>query len=131
MRGGEIVVLCIRQIGEVGEAYENESSLVDFANMEEEAESIVECIHQMAYRELLSRTLLSMWGWEIRTKHMFENNRLQYIRDIITLPLGKVNRLVGCGYTTRKEIYDVFCMYHLKLKHWAPDLHFSKMNYKF
>jgi hypothetical protein len=122
------VVLLITQMGEM---QENEGSLVDFTNMEDRAESIIECIHYMAYQELLSRTILSMWGWELRTKHMFEANGLHYIRDIMALPLGKVNRLIGCGYITRKEVYEVFYMYHIKLKHWAPELHWEKMNYRF
>jgi hypothetical protein len=115
----------------MGEMRENESSLVDFTDFEEDTEGVVELLHQMAYQELISRTLLSMWGWEVRTKHMFEQNQLQVIRDIIALPLGKVNRLIGCGYVTRKEVYEVFCVYHLKLRYWLPDLHYSKNNYKF
>ena len=122
------MILLLTQIGEM---QENESSLVDFTNMEEEAESIVECIHQMAYQELLSRSISSMWGWEIRTKHMFEQNHLQVISDVVRLQLGHVNRLRGCGYVTRKEVYEVFCAYHLKLRHWAPELHWEKQNYKF
>jgi hypothetical protein len=116
---------------QIGESYENEASLVDFTNIEEEAESIVECIHKMACQELLSRTLLSMWRWELRTIHMFEANHLQIISDVMRLQLGKVNRLKGCGYVTRKEVYDVFYLYHINLKHWSPELHHSKYNYKF
>jgi len=115
----------------MGELREYEASLVDFANMEEGAENIIECIHYMAYQELMSRTIISMWGWEVRTKHMFENNHLSSVGDVVSCQLGKVNRLKGCGYQTRKEVYEVFCMYHLKLKHWSPELHYSKANYKF
>jgi len=122
------VILLLTQMGELREY---EGSLVDFTNMEESAESIIECIHQMAYRELVSRPISSMWGWEIRTKHMFANNHLQFVGDIMGLSLGHVNRLSGCGYVTRKEVYDVFCVYHLRLKHWAPELHWEKANYKF
>jgi hypothetical protein len=122
------VVLSIRMISE---PCDNESSLVDFTDFEEDVEGVVELIHQMAYQELVSRSILSMWGWELRTRHMFESNRLEYIRDIMALPLGKVNRLIGCGYVTRKEVYEVFCIYHIKLKYWMPELHWEKMNYKF
>jgi hypothetical protein len=128
MRGGGVVILLLTQMGELREY---EASLVDFDNMGEAVESIVECIHKMAMREFLSRSLESMWDWELRTKNMFINNHLYRIEDIATLPVGKVNRLVGCGYTTRKEVYDVFEAYHLRLKFWNPDRHYSKMNYKF
>jgi hypothetical protein len=63
----------------------------------------------------------------MRTGHMFDNNNLQIVRDITILSQGQVNRLAGCGQTTRKEVYDVFCMYHLRLKHWQP----KDVNYKF
>lgn len=122
------MVLLLTQMGELREY---ESSLVDFGNMGDAAESIVECIHKMAYQEFMSRIITSMWGWEVRTIHMFSNNQLYHVGDIVKLPLGKVNRLVGCGYQTRKEVYDVFYMYHLKLKYWTPELHYSKNNYKF
>lgn len=116
---------------QLNESYEYEISLVDLTNIEEGVGSIVECIHKVAYQEFMSRILTSMWGWEVRTIHMFSNNHLYHVGDIVGLPLGKVNRLLGCGYQTRKEVYDVFCMYHLRLKHWSPELHYSKANYKF
>lgn len=115
----------------IDELSDHEGSLVDFANMEGEAESIVECIHKMAYKELLSRSIESMWDWQMRTKNMFEHNALHRMGDVVSLSLGGVNRLMGCGYVTRKEVYEVFCVYHLKLKHWMPELHWEKMNYKF
>jgi hypothetical protein len=120
-------------IMEFEEMTDYEGSLVHLTDIsgEDGVESIVECIHKIAMRELSSRSLESMWGWEVRTVHMFSNNHLYHVGDVVGLPLGKVNRLVGCGYQTRKEVYDVFCMYHLKLIHWIPELHYSKNNYKF
>ena len=112
---------------QTGELRENEASLVDLTNVEEGVEGIVECIHQIMLSELLSRSIVSMWDWEVRTRHMFEQNALICLRDITSLSIGGARRLIGCGYTTRKEVYDVFCMYHMKLKHWAP----RNMNYKF
>jgi len=128
-RGG-VVILLLTQ-AEWGEMREYESSLVDLTSVKEGIESIVECIHKVAMKELFIRTLESMWDWEVRTKNMFKDNHLYKVSDVATLPTGKVNRLIGCGYITRKEVYDVFWMYHLNLKFWAPDKHYSKMNYKF
>jgi hypothetical protein len=110
-----------------------EGSLIHLTdiNGKDNVESIVECIHKIAMKELFSRSLESMWDWEIRTKNMFINNHLYRISDVATLPDRKVNRLMGCGYTTRKEVYDVFWQYHLRLKYWEPDKHYSKLNYKF
>lgn len=125
-RSGMILLL-----SHMGEMTDYEGSLIDFTNMGEEVESIVEWIHKLSFKELISRSIESMWDWEIRTKNMFVNNHLYKVGDITSLPLGKVNRLIGCGYTTRKEVYDVFFMYHLRLKFWEPDMHYSKMNYVF
>lgn len=92
---------------------------------------VIGYLHKISFRELMSRSIDSMWGWELRTKHMFENNKIQKIGDVTSLEVGKVNRLIGCGYKTRKEVYDVFCVYHLRLKNWSPNGHWEKMNYRF
>lgn len=120
-------------VGMKDELLENGLYLIDLSYLTEEegVASIVGYIYEMSYRELMSRTLLSVWDWELRTKHMFEHNNLHYIGDIVYLSQGKVNRLIGCGYKTRKEIYDIFYMYHLKLNNWSPDKHWDKANYKF
>ena len=120
-------------IAQIDELQENELSLVHLADMDEKdgVASIVELIHKMALGEFLSRSLESLWDWEIRTKNMFINNHLWSINDVSMLPDKKVNRLVGCGYITRKEVYDVFCQYHLRLKFWDPEKHYSKINYRF
>jgi len=128
MRGGGVVILSIMGFEEM---IDYEGSLVDFDMIGEEVESIIECIHKTAMKELMSRSIESIWDWELRTKNMFLNNHLHRVGDIMQLSLGKVNRLIGCGYTTKKEVYDVFCVYHLRLKFWEPDKHYSKMNYKF
>ena len=118
-------------LSEMTERYE--LSLVNLIDIGEEEgiESLVELIHKLAYNEFLSRRIDSMWDWELRTKNMFVNNHLHKVGDVAGLPIGKVNRLIGCGYITRKEVYDVFWMYHLRLKFWEPDKHYSKLNYKF
>lgn len=118
---------------QIREPLEYDVSLVDFIALTEEegVESIVELVHKVAFKELMSRTLDSVWGWEMRTLHMFENNNLHVVENVAMLPAAKVNRLVGCGYTTRKEVYEVFCAYHLRLKFWEPEKHYSRMHYKF
>lgn len=121
-------VLLLTQFGELRE-YDAIPLL--FEEMGAEVESIVASIHQTAMREFLSRDVVTMWKWEPRTEHMFDNNHLQSVAHVVDLSVGMVNRLKGCGYTTRKEVYDVFRMYHLKLNHWAPERHRSKANYKF
>jgi hypothetical protein len=126
--GGKVVVLLLTQMGELRE---HEASLVDLTNIQEGIESVVECIHKVAMEELFVRNLKTMWDWEVRTKNMFKDNHLYKVGDVAMLPTGKVNRLIGCGYTTRKEVYDVFWTYHIRLKFWAPDKHYSKMNYRF
>lgn len=122
------MILLITQLGEL---QEYEGSLVDFEEMGEAAESIVECIHHRALAELLSRSVESMWDWEVRTKNMFENNYLKTLQDVVSLSMGRVNRLVGCGYYTRKEVYEVFCLYHVKLQYWAPEMGREYKRYKF
>ena len=109
-------------LSEMTERYE--LSLVNLIDIGEEdgIESLVELIHKLAYKEFLSRRIDSMWDWELRTKNMFINNHLHRIGDVTTLPVEKVKRLIGCGYTTKKEVYDVFFMYHLRLKFWNPNI---------
>jgi hypothetical protein len=125
---GRVVILLLRHKDEL---WEHETSLVDLTSVKEGIESVVECIHKIAMKELYVRSLGSMWDWEVRTKNMFKDNHLYKVGDVAMLPTGKVNRLIGCGYITRKEVYDVFWTYHLRLKFWAPDKHYSKMSYKF
>jgi hypothetical protein len=129
MRGGEVVA----SIMLIDKAEWYELSLIDFVEItqEEGIESVIELIHKEALKEFMSRSVHSMWDWELRTKNMFINNHLYRIGDVAGLPVGKVNRLMGCGYTTKKEVYDVFYLHHLKLKFWNPDVPYTKMNYKF
>lgn len=109
----------------------NEIRQIDFLSMGHNAEHMIASIHRIAMRELFSRRLVTVWDWEIRTRHMFENNKLYIVQDVITLSPGHVNRLKGCGYKTRKEVYDIFILYHIKLNNWSPEHHYSKANYKF
>lgn len=114
------IIGCLREIRQL-----------DFVGMGEKAEHLIGSIHRIAMREFLSRRIVTVWDWEIRTKHMFEDNGLVSIGEVVRLSLGHVNRLKGCGYKTRKEVYDIFMLYHLKLNNWSPEYHYSKTNYKF
>ena len=99
----------------------------DFTNMKEETEHLIASLHKIALSELLSRSIISVWDWELRTAHMFQHNALTSIHDVTSLSVGRVNRLIGCGYTTKKEVYEVFRMYHIELVHWRA----REMNYQF
>lgn len=104
---------------------------MSFEIMQYEVSPLIESVHKIALNEFLSRTLVSMWDWEIRTQHMFQDNRLNMVNDVIVLPSKLVDRLKGCGYKTRKEVYDIFTLHHVKLHYWSPDKHWGKNNYKF
>lgn len=109
----------------------SEVSVVQFPDMEEKAEYIINSIHRIAMTEFMSRKIVTMWDWEVRTKHVFENNHIEYVRDVVSLTMGQVNRLTGCGYKTRKEVYDVFTMFHVRLNHWSPEKHWKSGQYTF
>jgi hypothetical protein len=108
-----------------------EIRLIDFSKMEKDAEHMISSVHRIALREMLSRSLMSMWDWEVRTQRMFEHNALQKVQDVVVLSLGQVNRLQRCGYVARKEVYSIFTLYHIKLNNWSPEHHRSKAHYKF
>ena len=112
----------IRTLGHI-----NEIDQIDFTWMDEKVQYVIASLHRIALSELLSRKITSVWDWEPRTLHMFERNVLVSINDVTSLTQGRVNRLIGCGYTTRNEVYEVFHMYHIKLTRWQP----RGMNYQF
>ena len=109
----------------------SEIQSIDFVGWEYGAEEAMEFIHAVAYVELLSRNVLVMWDWGARTQNMLLKNKLNTISDIMSLDLRQINRLSGCGYKTRKEVYDVFCSYGLKMAAWMPGHYWERMNYKF
>jgi hypothetical protein len=59
-----------------------------FENWGEGAEHLIVSLHRIALSELLSRSIVSMWDWELRTKHMFRNNSLKCINDVTSLSIG-------------------------------------------
>lgn len=97
---------------------------------EHEMIEIIEFIHSVAYIELLSRDVMSVWPWGLRVEHMFLKNKLNTVSDVISLDLRQINRLLGCGYKTRKEVYDVFCSYGLKLQSWTPGHYWERMKFE-
>ena len=100
---------------------------VDFTVVGEDVASVMERIHMLAFKELMSRKLSEMWDWEANTYRMFTKNHLTTVGNIASLGQGQVNRLMVCGDVVRKEVYEAFFVHHLRLKHWIP----RKMNYRF
>lgn len=116
-------VLTLGVIGEV-RAY-------DYTWLRHEAEEITDFIHAAAYVELLSRPVETMDDWSIRVKNMLLRNRLYIISDVVCLDLKQVNRLSGCGYKTRQEVYKVFREYGFSVESWMPGHYWERMNYSF
>lgn len=100
---------------------------VDFTVVGEEVASVMERIHMLAFKELMSRKLSEMWDWEADTYKMFTRNHLTTVGNITSLTMGQVNRLRVCGNEVRNEVYEAFFAHHLKLKHWQP----RSVNYRF
>ena len=92
-------------------------------------ESVVKLLHNTAIQELLSRNILSVWDWELRTKNMFQANKLKVVNDLVNKKQEDMKQIVGCGETTKKEVYAAFLMYHIRLKYWKPRI--NEGDYKF
>lgn len=119
-------------LGVVGEVHSYDfTSLGSFGESLREVEEIIEFIHAVAYVELLSRPVETMCDWPIRVKTMFLRNRLVTVSDVMCLNLDQVNRLAGCGYKTRQEVYQTFNGYGLSIESWMPGHYWDRMNYKF
>ena len=95
----------------------------------EYVESVVKLLHNTAIKELLSRNILSVWDWELRTKNMFQANKMEVVNDLVNKKQEDMKRIVGCGETTKKEVYEAFLMYHIRLKYWKPRV--TDGDYKF
>lgn len=98
---------------------------------EEEIAMIMDFVHELAYTELLSREIMSMWEWSVRTQGVLAQNNLIQVGHIVGLSKIEVNRMAGCGYKTRKEIYDVYKSYGLIMPNWSPGMYYEKANYQF
>jgi len=107
---------------------------IDFMYVnDEEVACIMEFVHKIAWQELISRTILSMAEWSSHAKTVFINHSFSQVGHIIILTKDEVNRLYGCGYMTRKEIFEVFKSYGIVLSGWEPGHYYEKRNcrYKF
>lgn len=113
-------------LGAIGEVHS-----YNFIHLGADAEEIVEFIHAVSYVELLSRPIETMDDWSIRVKNMLLRNRLIVVSDVVCLDLKQVNRLTGCGYKTRQEVYRVFNEYGFKVDSWMPGHYWERMSYRF
>lgn len=119
-------------LGVIGEVHSYDyTSLGSFGDSLREVEEIIEFIHAVGYVELMSRPLEEMCEWPMRVKTMFLRNRLLTISDVLCVDLKEVNKLAGCGYKTRQEVYKVFNEYGLKVEQWMPGHYWNNTNYKF
>lgn len=118
----EVIVL-----GVIGEVKSYDISCMNYEAIEE----VTDFLHAVGYVEMISRPLETMEDWSIRVKNMFLRNRLIYISDVLSLDLKQVNRLSGCGYKVRQEVYQVMGSYGCKVEAWMPGHYWERMNYKF
>lgn len=98
---------------------------------EREVELMIDFIHKIAYTELLSRNVGTMTEWSVRALNLFTRHNLVLVGHVMGLTKNEVNRLTGCGYKTRKEIYETYKSYGLIISNWEPGQYYDKMNYKF
>lgn len=103
---------------------------VSFVEMGWETQWIIEKLHIIAYNELIHRNILTVFDWSLRTKNIFLHNNIRAIGHVICAELRYINNLVGCGFKSRREIYEVF-NYELgiKLNQWNPDLYMDKFQF--
>lgn len=102
----------------------------DFTILGEEAMPFVEVIHTFAYTELLSRPVLQMIDWSTRVQNMFMKNHLNLIKDVVMISEAHIQRLMGCGYKTRQEVFSIFKEYGIILEQWNPDKYWDKYSTK-
>lgn len=96
-----------------------------------EVELIIDFVHRVARKELLSRSIISMHDWSSRAQTLFIEHEFHIIQHIVVLSKNEVNDLNGCGYKTRKEIYDICKSYGLTLPNWSPGYYYERKNYIF
>jgi ERCC4-type nuclease len=91
----------------------------------------VDFVHNVTWKELLSRTIKSMHDWSSRVNTLCLQYDFNLIGHLVVLSKNEVNYLEGCGYKTRKEIYDVYKSYGLTMPNWQPGGYYEKKNYIF
>lgn len=100
----------------------------DFTEMGWDARSLVEQLHTMAYNELVTRKVMDSWLWSVRTRNMFQNNKIYSVGRVMHIKLDDVNALIGCGMKTRKEVYEVFGNeFGIVLEQWNPQHYWEKV----
>lgn len=98
----------------------------DFTELGWDAQEIVEFMYSVAFTEMVSRNVLHMWDWSVRVKNMLVRNKLDTVGKVMHIEVIEINKLWGCGFKSRKEIYDVFKSLNIELKNWHPNHYWDK-----
>ncbi len=114
-------------LGVYGEVVPIDMTYIDDGGVE----VLVDFVYRVMYRELLSRSIRSLHDWSSRVNTLFLRHNMVCVEHIVILSKNEVNRLSGCGYKTRKEIYDVCKSYGLDLPSWYPGDYYERKNYIF
>ena len=100
---------------------------MDIAGVEE----MIDFVHHTAWKELLSRSIKSMKDWSSRANNLFIEYNFRLIGHLVVLSKDEINQLHGCGYKTRKEIYETYKSYGLIMNNWMPGDYYERRNYVF
>ena len=114
----------------LGMQYEVLSIDMNYMN-NREVELIVDFVHHIAWKELLSRTIKSMCDWSSRANTLFIEHNFRFIGHLVVLSKDEVSKLNGCGYKTRKEVYETYKSYGLIMQNWMPGDYYERRNYVF
>lgn len=136
MRGGGVVVSSgngvvekkdVIMLGAKDEILSIDMMYMDMVGVE----VMIDFVHWVAWKELLSRTIRSMKDWSARTNNLFIENNFRLIGHLVVLSKDEVNQLHGCGYKTRREVYNTYKSYGLIMQNWMPEDYYDKKNYVF
>ncbi len=100
----------------------------DFTNLGWNALELIEALNKVLYDHLINRPLLEEADWSVRTRNMFLRNRLTKVGQVLFMDVDHVNRLAGCGYQTRKNVYEEFQKKGIDLPAWKPEKYWEKYN---
>lgn len=107
----------------------NEVIPIDFTTWGWGAKDIISQIYSIVFTELVNRDIFTVGDWSVRTKNMFLNNNIKKVMDLLEINLNgvqSVNNLIGCGFKTRKQIYERFKELNIELSSWNPDYYWTK-----